>query len=75
MIGSVRIRASDTSIPPAAARRQRQAEAVAAIASATNLAEEALPRFIASLTEVAVAVCDVARVGVWLFEPDGRALA
>ncbi len=74
MIGSLRIRASDTTIPAAAARRQLQAEAVAAIALATNLAEGALPRFLASLTEVAATVVQATRVGVWLFEDEGRRL-
>jgi hypothetical protein len=74
MIGSNAISASDSSIPAAAARRQYQAEAVAAVASAATLADGALPAFLASLTQIAARVVRASRVSIWLFEDDGRRL-
>ncbi len=50
------------------ARRQREAEVVAAVASSVNLAEGALKELAIELTEAVSGAIGVARVGVWLFE-------
>ena len=57
-----------------ALRRQRQAEVVAAVASAASVAEGEVTALAPSLTEAAAKAIDVARAGVWLFDAEGGRL-
>ena len=55
-------------------RMCREAAAVSAIAASHKLSEGAVPELATELTELAAAVLEVARVGVWLFAEGGAEL-
>jgi PAS domain S-box-containing protein len=55
-----------------AARRQREAEVVVAVASSAHLAAGAVRELAVELTEAAAQVLGVERVGLWLFEGETR---
>ena len=58
----------------ASARRQREAEVVAAIATSPALAESNLQSLAVTLTEAAAGAIGVERIGIWLFENGGTRL-